>query len=146
MNDRFAKWFTDFNAFLIRVTKGKIGSQLGTQSILILHTTGRKSGQVRSTPVAYFEQEGRYLLVGTNWGRPKQADWLLNLRSQPRARIEVRGRSFAVMAREAQGDEYSRLWQFVTGRHAQYARYQQTTARKIPIVVLERDGQQAFHG
>ena len=146
MNDRFVKWFTDFNAFLIRVTQGKLGSQLGTQSILVLHTTGRKSGETRSTPVAYFEYQGKYLLVGSNWGRPKQADWLLNLRSQPRARIDVRGKSFAVQAREAEGDEYSRLWQFVSGRHPPYVRYQRMTARKIPIVILERNGQHAVPG
>ena len=141
MNDRFRKWFTDFNAFLIRITKGKIGSQLGSQSILVLHTTGRRSGQARATPVAYFEYQGKYLLVGTNWGRSKQADWLLNLRSLPRARIDVRGKSFAVKAREAQGDEYSRLWEYVSGKHPPYVRYQRMTSRKIPVIVLERDRQ-----
>ena len=145
MNDRLVKWFTDFNAFLIRVSRGKIGSQLGTQSILVLHTTGRRSGQRRSTPVAYFEYQGKYLLVGSNWGRAKQADWVLNLRNQPLARIDVRGTSSAVQAREAEGDEYARLWQYVSGKHPPYLRYQQMTARRIPIVVLERDGQQATH-
>ncbi len=137
MTDTFIKWFTSFNAFLIRITGGKIGSQLGKQSILVLHTTGRRSGEPRSTPIAYFEQQGRYLLVASNWGRDKHADWLLNLRNQPDARIDVNGKSFKVKAREAEGDEYSRLWQYVTGRHAQYARYQEMTARRIPIVVLE---------
>lgn len=140
MKDLLIKWFTRFNEFLIRVTKGRVGSQLGTQSILVLHTTGRKSGQARSTPVAYFEYQGTYLLVGTNWGRPQHADWLLNLRKQPSARIDVRGRSYQVRGREAGGDEYLRLWQYVSGRHAQYARYQRTTTRQIPIVVLEREG------
>src|SRR5512140_1216780 len=137
MNDTFIKWFTDFNAFLIRVTRGRIGSQLGTQSILVLHTTGRKTGQPRSAPVAYFEHEGRYLLVGSNWGRSYHADWLLNLRKQPRAQIDVNGRSYAVHAREAEGDEYTRLWQYVTEHHPPYLRYQEMTSRRIPIVVLE---------
>ncbi len=137
MKDRFIKWFTEFNAFLIRITKGRLGSRLGTQSILILNTTGRKSGQLRSTPIAYFEHDGRYLLVGSNWGRQHDADWFLNLKRQPRARIEVRGRSLAVQAREAQGDEYTRLWQFVTDQHPPYLEYQRMTSRRIPIVVLE---------
>jgi deazaflavin-dependent oxidoreductase (nitroreductase family) len=141
MNDRFIKWFTNFNSFLIRVTQGRVGSQLGTQSILILHTTGRKSGQPRRTPIAYFEFQGRYLVVGSNWGRKNEADWLLNLRRQPVASIDVKGRTFAVRAREATGDEYTRLWKYVTQRHAQYLRHQQMTSRRIPIVVFEPNKQ-----
>ena len=141
MNDRFIKWFTGFNSFIIRVTHGRIGSQLGTQSILILHTIGRKSGQPRTTPIAYFEYQGRYLLVGSNWGRKHEADWLLNLRRQPIARIDVKGRTIAVRAREATGAEYAGLWKYVTDLHAPYLRYQQMTSRRIPIVVLEPDKQ-----
>ncbi len=137
MKDFLIKLFTSFNEFLIRVTKGRIGSQLGTQSILVLHTTGRKTGQPRSTPVAYFDYQGRFLLVASNWGRKNQADWVLNLRKDPRGRIDVKGKSFAVQAREASGDEYSRLWKFVTERHPPYLSYQAMTSRRIPVVVLE---------
>jgi deazaflavin-dependent oxidoreductase (nitroreductase family) len=137
MKARFTRWFTAGNAFLIRLSKGRIGSQLGTQSILILHTTGRKSGQEHATPIAYFEHEGRYLLVGTNWGRPRHADWLLNLRKQPLARIDVKGCSYSVRAREAEGGEYARLWKYVSERHSQYLTYQRSMTRRIPIVVLE---------
>jgi len=132
------RWFTRLNAFLIRISRGRVGGRLGTQSILLLHTTGRRSGQPRSTPVAYFEREGKYLLVGSNWGRPHDADWVLNLRHDPHGRIDVNGRSFAVMAHEADGEEYLRLWQHVTGRHAPYIRYQSMVSRRIPLVVLER--------
>lgn len=134
----FTRWFTDLNAFLIRVSRGRLGSQLGTQSILIVHTTGRKSGQARSTPVAYFEHEDRYLLVGSNWGRPRDADWVLNLRHNPHGWIELKGESFAIRAREAEGEEYARLWQYVTRRHPPYLRYQRMTTRRIPIMIFER--------
>ncbi len=138
MKDAFIKWFTRFNAFLIGISKGRIGSQLGTQSILVLHTTGRRSGQPRTIPIAYFERDGRYLLVGSNWGKPADADWVRNLRHEPRARIDVKGRSFDVEAREALGDEYARLWQYVTEKHSPYIQYQQMTSRRIPIMILER--------
>ncbi len=138
MKDIFIKLFTRFNALVIRLSKGRIGSQLGTQSILVLHTTGRKSGKPRSIPVAYFERDGRYLLVGSNWGKPRDADWVLNLRRQPRARIDVKGRSFDVEAHEAQADEYNQLWQYVTDQHSPYLQYQRMTSRRIPIMVLER--------
>jgi deazaflavin-dependent oxidoreductase (nitroreductase family) len=138
MKDTLIKWFTRFNAFLIRISKGRLGSQLGTQSILVLHTTGRRSGRPRSTPIAYFERDGRYLLVGSNWGRPADADWVQNLRRQPHARIDVRGQSFAVEAREASGDEYQELWKYVTQKHPPYLQYQRMTSRRIPIIVLQR--------
>ncbi len=138
MKDTLIKWFMRFNEFIIRISKGRIGSQLGTQSVLVLHTTGRKSGLPRSTPVAYFEYDGRYLLVGSNWGKARDADWVRNLRHQPRARIDVKGQSLIVNAREAQGDEYARLWQFATEKHRPYLQYQQMTSRRIPIMVLER--------
>ena len=137
MNDRFIKLFTDFNAFLIRITNGKVGSQLGTQSVLILTTVGRKTGELRSTPIAYFEHDGRYLLVGSNWGRQKQADWYFNLKKQPRASIQLGGKTLNVHAREADGAEYQQLWRYVTKQHPPYVHHQQMTSRRIPILVLE---------
>ncbi len=138
MNERLTKWFTNLNALAIRFSKGRLGSQLGKQSILLLHTTGRKSGRAYSTPVAYFEYEGRYLLVGSNWGRQTNADWFLNLSKQPDGRIEVKGHTFDVHAHEAVGDEYNRLWQYVTQRHPPYLQYQKMVSRRIPVIVLER--------
>jgi deazaflavin-dependent oxidoreductase (nitroreductase family) len=137
MNDRLIKWFMSINSFLIRGTAGRLGSKLGTQTILILHTLGRKSGLDRATPIAYFDYEDKYLLVASNWGRSKQADWFLNLRGQPRASVEVSGKRVLVLARETQGEEYSRLWEFATQRHPPYLDYQKLTARHIPILLLE---------
>jgi deazaflavin-dependent oxidoreductase (nitroreductase family) len=87
--------------------------------------------------MAYFDHEDKYLLVASNWGRAKHADWLFNLRQQSRASIEVKGKLLHVQARESEGDEYDRLWQYVTQRHPQYLRYQQIASRRIPIVILE---------
>lgn len=137
MRNVLIKWFTVFNSFLIRISKGKLGSKLGTQTILLLHTVGRKSGQERVTPIAYFEYEKEFLLVGSNWGRDKQADWFLNLKAQPRAEIEVKGQVIKVMAHDTQGQEYDRMWEFATQRHPPYLDYQKMTSRRIPIVVLE---------
>ncbi len=96
MKDIFIKWFMAINAFLIRVSRGRIGGKLGTQTILILHTIGRKSGIERAIPIAYFDYEGKYLIVASNWGKDKDADWLLNLRKQPRAAIEIKGKRIEV--------------------------------------------------
>jgi deazaflavin-dependent oxidoreductase (nitroreductase family) len=75
--------------------------------------------------------------VASNWGKDKQADWYLNLKKDPRARLEVKGQVLPVLAREAQGEEYERLWKFASGRHQQYEEYQKMTTRRLPIMVFE---------
>ncbi|RPI92467.1 MAG: nitroreductase family deazaflavin-dependent oxidoreductase [Chloroflexi bacterium] len=137
MKDFFIKLFMDVNAFLIRLTNGRIGSKLGTQTILLLETTGRKSGQPRVIPIAYFLHEGKYLIVESNWGRNKHAEWYLNLKKTPRATLIVNGQKILVEAHEAQGDEYARLWKFAAERHPPYLRYQEMTSRHIPIIVFQ---------
>ena len=138
MQDIFIKWFMVVNVFLIRVSGGRIGSTLGSQTILLLHHTGRRSGKSYVTPIAYFYHEGKYLIVASNWGKDKQADWFLNLMAQPHTEIEVRGKTIPVEAREAQGSEYEHLWQFATEKHPPYLKYQSMTARHIPIVVVQQ--------
>ena len=138
MKDIFIKWFMTINAAIIRLSRGRIGSKLGTQTILILHTIGRKSGQERSIPIAYFEYEGSYLIVASNWGKEKNADWYLNLKKTPQASLEIKGHLIPVLAREALGDEYDSLWKFATGRHPPYLDYQKMTARHIPLMLFEQ--------
>ena len=137
MNDAILKGFMRFNSFLIRTTNGRIGSKLGKQTILLLETIGRKSGQPRVIPIAYFFHEGKYLVVESNWGKDRHADWYLNLLKNPRATLQVKGRTICVEAHAAHGDEYARLWKFATERHPPFLRYQEMTKRRIPIVVFE---------
>jgi deazaflavin-dependent oxidoreductase (nitroreductase family) len=137
MKDFLIKLFMDVNAFLIRLTSGRIGGKLGKQTILLLETVGRKSGQPRTIPIAYFLHEGKYLIVASNWGRDKQADWYLNLKKNPRARLTVNGKKVPVEAYEAQGEEYDRLWGFATEQHPPYLDYQKMTSRHIPIMVFQ---------
>ncbi len=137
MKDFFIRIFMAINAFLIRISRGRIGTQLGKQTILVLTTVGRKSGQPRNVPIAYFFHEGKYLVVESNWGKDTHADWYLNLQRQSRASIEVKGRTINVNASFAEGEEYARLWEYVTKKHPPYLEYQKMTKRKIPIVVFE---------
>ena len=137
MKDILIKWFMAINTLLLRLSRGRIGSKLGTQTILILHTIGRKSGQDRAIPIAYFVYEGHYLIVASNWGQDKQANWYLNLKKEPHARLEINGKFISVAAREVQGEEYNHLWKFVTERHPPYLEYQKMTTRHIPIMIFE---------
>ena len=137
MKDFFIKLFMDFNTFLLRLSRGRIGSNLGTQTILLLETVGRRSGQLREIPIAYFFHEGKYLIVESNWGKEKHADWYLNLHKNPHAKITVKGKAIPVQAHDAQGEEYNRLWTFATQKHPPYLNYQKMTTRHIPVVVFE---------
>jgi len=137
MKDALIKLFMDINALLIRISRGRVGSNLGTQTILLLETTGRKTGQLREIPVAYFFHEGKYLIVDSNWGKEKNADWYLNLLKNPRAKLTVNGKAIQVTARDTQRDEYARLWEFATKKHPPYLNYQKMTSRHIPIVAFE---------
>jgi deazaflavin-dependent oxidoreductase (nitroreductase family) len=140
VNDLFIKLFMAFNARILHMSHGRIGGNLGTQTILILTTTGRNSGQERSIPIAYFNYEERFLIVASNWGKEKNADWYLNLKKDPHAKLEIQGKAVLVLAREALGEEYDRLWKFATERHPPYLKYQEMTTRHIPIIVFERVG------
>ena len=131
-----SKLFTRFNTFLLRASGGRLGGRLGSQSILILTTTGRRSGQPRETPLSYYRDGTRYLVVASNWGRDVPPDWLLNLQKQPRGAIQVNGRRLPVEGRPAESDEQKRLWKLVTEHNGQFLIYQKQTARKIPVVVL----------
>jgi len=132
----FIKLFTRFNAFLVRLTAGRLGGHMGGQSIGLLITTGRRSGQPRETPLAYYRDGTRYLVVASNWGQANYPAWFLNLQRQPRAAFVVDGRRLSVDGRAATDDEQARLWPLVTRQNAQFLRYQQQVTRPIPVVIL----------
>ena len=136
MNRFFLKLFMAANTIVIRLSRGRIGSQLGTQTILLLHTVGRKSGRRRVTPIAYYYMEGIYFLVGSNWGKEQNAAWYFNLLAQPRTVIDVRGKSVPVEASLAEGQEYDRLWKYAIEHHPPYMHYKEMTQRHIPIMIL----------
>ncbi len=134
--DFWIKILMAINVFLYRLTGGLVGGRMLGQNVLLLTTVGRKSGKERITPVNYYRDGDNYVLVGTNWGKPGQAAWYLNLMHQPEARIQVKGLKLRVTARTAGADEYTRLWAYVTGLNPFYPRYQQQIRRRIPVVLL----------
>jgi deazaflavin-dependent oxidoreductase (nitroreductase family) len=138
MKNNLIKWFMTINAFLIRISRGRIGTKLGTQTILLLETIGRKTGQPRTIPIAYFFHEGKYMIVASNWGKDTNADWYLNLLKNPQATLQVNGKTISATAHNAQGDEYNRLWKFAAEKHPPYLQYKEMTSRHIPIVVFEK--------
>jgi deazaflavin-dependent oxidoreductase (nitroreductase family) len=107
-------------------------------SILLLTTTGRKSGQPRITPLIFREDDGRYVLVASQGGAPEHPAWYLNLREDPEVEVQVKADRFKAVARDAAGEERRRLWALMNEEWPAYDTYQQRTDREIPVVVLER--------
>ena len=125
------------HVWLYRSTRGRIGARIGNNlPVLLLTTTGRKSGKRRTTPLLYVEDGGRYVIVASVGGAPKHPAWYLNLRSDPSATIEVGGRTLAVQAETAKPEERARLWQALTRMYPTYDTYQAKTTRIIPVVAL----------
>ncbi|MGD0751017.1 MAG: nitroreductase/quinone reductase family protein [Anaerolineales bacterium] len=137
MNNFFLKSFMSLNTFAIRLSHGRIGSQLGTQTILLLHSRGHRSGKRHVTPIAYFYTDGFYFLVGSNWGREQNAGWYYNLLAEPHTIIEVKGRTIPVEAHPAESPQYDRLWEYAIQRHPPYLHYKEMTKRHIPIIILK---------
>ena len=119
-------------------TDGAEGHDWRCTTVLILTTTGRRSGQERSTPLIYGTHGDDYLVVASKGGAEEHPAWYLNLNEHPQVTVQVRGDRFAARARTAGAQEKPELWATMVGRWPAYAEYQQKTSREIPIVVLER--------
>ncbi len=109
----------------------------GTQ-VLILTTTGRKSGEQRSTPLIYGQSGDRYMVVASKGGAPDHPAWYKNLSAQPEVTVQVRDDKFKAHARTATAEEKPELWSIMTEAWPAYDEYQEKTDRDIPVVVLER--------
>jgi deazaflavin-dependent oxidoreductase (nitroreductase family) len=122
---------------LVRATGGRIGGRIMGMPVLLLTTVGRKSGAPRTRALTYLARGDAAVVIASFAGEPRHPDWWLNLKKNPQAQIERDGRRSHVVAREAEGAERERLWQDVVAMDGGYAVYQQRTARRIPVVVLE---------
>lgn len=111
---------------------------MGRSPVLLLTTTGRKSGRQITTPLFYLADGygQNMVLVASNGGARKHPSWWLNLQANPRAIAEVRGRKLAVFASEADAHESKRLWPMLVEMYPSYADYQERTDREIPLVLL----------
>jgi deazaflavin-dependent oxidoreductase (nitroreductase family) len=120
-------------------TDGAEGHEWQGTTALILTTTGRNSGQQRSTPLIYGKHGDDYVVVASKGGAPEHPAWYLNLSADPEVTVQVLGDRFKAKARTASSDEKPELWQLMTAEWAPYDEYQQKTDREIPVVVLERE-------
>lgn len=121
-----------------RETDGEHGYHWRGTTILLLTTTGRVTGEQRTTPLIHRTDDGAWVVVASKGGAPHHPNWYQNLEANHEATIQVKGDQIPVRARTAEGDERTRLWQLMTDVWPAYDDYQERTDRVIPVVVLER--------
>ena len=121
-----------------RETGGERGYHWRGATILLLTTTGRNSGQERTTPLIHRTDDGRWVIVASKGGAPEHPGWYENLKASPEATIQVKDEQIPVRAGTAEGEERERLWRAMTEVWPAYDEYQAKTSREIPIVILSR--------
>ena len=121
-----------------RDTGGEEGHEWEGTTVLLLTTTGRRSGEPRTTPLIYQPYEGAYLIVASKGGADDPPAWYLNLSEDPEVEVQVKDDRFRARARTATPDERGRLWPQMAEIWPDYNKYQAKTDREIPLVILER--------
>jgi deazaflavin-dependent oxidoreductase (nitroreductase family) len=119
-----------------RETDGEVGGEWNGAPALLLTTTGRRSGEPRTSALIYGRDGDDYLVVASVGGMPNHPAWYLNLQADPQVSVQVGGERFEATARTASDDEKPRLWAIVNEVWPNYDVYQTRTDRVIPVVVL----------
>lgn len=132
------KLFGDEHVRQYEATQGKTGHDWNGTQVLILRTTGRSSGQLRKAPLIYGRSGDDYLIVASKGGAPEHPGWYKNLDAHPDIEIQVHGDILPVRARTASAQEKARLWSIMTKEWPDYDKYQRSTPRDIPLVILSK--------
>jgi F420H(2)-dependent quinone reductase len=137
LGDRGLRALGKLNVPLYRATRGRLMGKVGDAPVLLLTTTGRKSGEPRTAPVVYLADGDRHVVIGSNAGNPRMPAWALNLRANPEAEVEVYADRRPVRARVAEGEERAELWRRMNEQYAGFDDYRARTDREIWVFVLE---------
>ena len=131
------RMFIGAHVRLYRATNGKIGSSMMGGHMLLLTTTGSKTGKERTVPVMYFEHEGKRFVIASNNGAPIHPAWFNNLKAKPEVGVQVRERKYTAHAEAISGDERAKVWKHVVATMPRFGEYEKKAAgREIPVVQL----------
>ena len=122
--------------FLYNVSGGRIGGKMGKVPVLLLTTTGRKTGKKRTLPLIYIMDGSAYVITASAGGADKNPGWFFNIRSNPQATIQVKDKHIKVTAEIAGQEKKSELWARLVEVAPNFAGYQKRTSREIPMVIL----------
>ena len=138
MKDLMARAGNVLHKAILSASQGRVGGTGFGMPVVVLTTTGRKSGKQRTTMLTTpVHDESRVVLVASYGGDDRDPAWFLNLRDNPNVELELKGKKRAMRARVATADEKTTLWPEVVKSYKGYAQYQTRTDRDIPLVILE---------
>jgi deazaflavin-dependent oxidoreductase (nitroreductase family) len=135
--------YNAFNAKIIaefRANGGKVGGQFAGAPMVLITTTGARSGQARTTPLVCQQDGKRVYIFASKGGAPKHPDWYHNLKKNPEITLEIGGDKYKARASELTGAERDRVYAEQARRMPQFAEYQAKTTRTIPVIALDRAG------
>ncbi len=121
---------------LYRLTGGRFGGSMQGLSVLLLTTTGAKTGKVRTVPLGYFEADGPPVIIGSNAGADTHPGWYFNLKRNPRATVEIGDKRLDMSAQIAEQARRDQLWARLVELSPAYGNYAKKTSRVIPLVEL----------
>ncbi len=122
--------------WLYRASGGKLGRTFFDAPVVLLTTTGRKTGRPRTWPLSYLHEGDRLIVIASNGGQSNHPAWYLNLQANPHVSVQLGDQAQAMIAQTTEGDERARLWTRVVREYPAYAEYQRKTDREIPVVIL----------
>ncbi len=125
------------NVPLYRASRGRLFATWGRAPVLLLTTTGRRSGQQRTAPVVYMDDGDRLVVIGSNAGNAHPPAWSLNLKANPAGAVQIGAQRRVVKARIAEGEERAELWRKMNELYAGFDDYDERTSRDIAVFVLE---------
>jgi len=131
------RWVGKLNVPVYRLSGGRILGKVNEAPVLLLTTTGRKSGQKRTAPVVYLADGDGYVVIGSNAGHNRTPAWSLNLQAESEAEVEVGRSRIPVRARVAGGEERADLWRRHNEQYSGFDEYEARTDRDIALFVLE---------
>ena len=134
---------SDWNAGIIeefRTNEGRVGGPFEGRTLLLLHSTGARTGQERVNPLAYRKEGDTYFVFASKGGAPDNPDWYYNLLAHPDTAIEVGTATIKVLARDTKGEERDEVWRRQIVDFPAFGEYEQKTDRTIPVVALEPVG------
>jgi deazaflavin-dependent oxidoreductase (nitroreductase family) len=133
MNNYNSQIIEEFHA-----NEGKVGGPFEGATLLLLTHRGAKTGTVRTNPLAYIEENGRYFVFGSKGGASTNPDWYHNLRAHPDATAEIGTEKFDVTAEVLTGEERDRIWTRNVRERPTFGEYEKRTSRQIPVIALTR--------
>ena len=142
----FIKWMSRINKWVFKATGGRVGStwRLGSKKgkgalppVGLLTTTGRKTGELRESPLVYLREGDRVIVVASHGGRTDNPLWYLNLKANPKVKFQIRNDVLNLVARDAAEPERAEYWPKLYALNPDFEDYQTYTEREIPIVICD---------